>query len=129
MNKINLILLAIISFIAICIDCYAGYFVFLMTVMSLGSYYTIPYFSFVFLITILFVSSTIGICVLKKWAYRIFFTFTIISISFLLYIYVYIYSFTKKYFILNFYQIFLMAFFIIFIIYFLLPSTRRIFKK
>jgi uncharacterized BrkB/YihY/UPF0761 family membrane protein len=40
-----------------------------------------------------------------------------------------LYSFTKKYLVLETFQIFLISFFIIFTIYYLLPSTRRFFKK
>jgi len=129
MNKINLILLAIISFIAICIDCFTGYILLLMFAMPIGHYLSpLLLFFLVLLIPVLFIASVIGLFILKRWAYWIFFIMTLIFSGFL--IFIDIFDFLHKIIkFFNFQQIFLMAFFIIFIIYFLLPSTRRIFKK
>jgi Zn-dependent protease with chaperone function len=128
--KINLFLLATISLIAICVDCYAGYVLLLMFAMPIG-YYLSPWLLLFLVVSILtlFISSIVGLCRLKKWAYWVFFIMTMVSALFLLYIYIYIYSFTKKHFVLNFYQVSLLIFSVSFIIYFLIPSTRRMFDK
>ncbi len=130
MNKINLFLLVIISLIAICVDCYAGYAMLLMFAMPIGHYLSPFLLLFLVLsIPVTFISSVIGLFYLKRWAYWIFFSMTLILATFLLYIYFYIYSLAEKHLVLNIQQIFITVFFIVFTIYFLLPSTRSLFSS
>ncbi len=127
--KINLFLLVIISLTAICIDCYAGYILLLMFAMPIGHYLSPLLLLFLVLsIPILFISSIVGLCRLKKWGYCIFFIMTAFFHSFLIYFDVYylikniIKAFGAK-------QILPITSLAIFIIYFLLPSTRKLFDK
>jgi len=121
------IALTIISIIAILIDCYAGYALFLMTAMPIGHYLSpILLLFFVVLIPALFISSIVGLFKFRKWGYFIFFVLTIILNSFLTYMV--IYDLTKGYINIRFPQIFLIVFFLVFIIYFLRPSIRRLFS-
>jgi len=82
--------LIIISVIAILIDCYAGYALFLMTAMAFGPDYPFIYFTTVITLFILFTLSIMFFFKLKKWAYRTFFILTLLLHSFLILIYIYI---------------------------------------
>lgn len=129
MNTKTLIGLIIVSAIAILVDCYAGYALFLMTVMGLGVDFTIPYFSAVFLLPIIFIASIIGLFRFKKWAFRTFFALTLVLHCFLIYMDIFIFGLSigaiKR---LEMQQIFPMISLLIFLIYFLHPSVRRLFK-
>ena len=126
MNTKTLIGLIIVSAIAILVDCYAGYGLFMMTAMWLGVDFTIPYFSAVFLLPIIFIVSIINLFRLKKWAYRTFLVMTTVLHSFLIYIYM---SDLTKGLIkdLEIQQVFPMFSLSIFFIYFLRPSIRKLF--
>jgi hypothetical protein len=128
MNKINLFLLVVISLIAICVDCYAGYAMFLMFAMPIGHYLSPFLLLFLVLsVPIVFISSVIGLFYLKRLAYWVFFGMTVILHSFL--VFFYIYDLVKRYDVMGIKQVFLLAFFIVFTIYFLLPSTRSLFSS
>jgi hypothetical protein len=128
MNTKILIGLVIVSIIAILVDCYAGYGLFLMTAMPIGFYLSpILLLFLVVLIPVIFIISIIGLFRFKKWAYRIFFIMTLLLHSFLIHTDIYHLTIRviKR---LEIQQIFPITFCLIFIIYFLLPATRRLFK-
>ncbi|MDD3345664.1 MAG: hypothetical protein PHO34_04475 [Candidatus Omnitrophica bacterium] len=129
MRKLNLFLLVVITLTAICVDCYAGYFLFLMFAMPIGHYLSPFLLLFIVLsVPILFISSIVGLCKLKKWAYWIFFMMTLFPNLFLISIDIFdLLNNIIKFFKIQ--QIFLMSFFVVFVIYFLLPSTRKVFNK
>ena len=111
--------LIIVSIIAILIDCYAGYALFLMTAMPIGHYLS-PILLLVLTISvpITFIASIIGLFRFKKWAYRTFFILTLVLHSFLIYIDIYDLT-IKAIKRLEIQQIFPMISFLIFLIYFL----------
>lgn len=120
--------LIIVSIIAILIDCYAGYALFLMTAMPIGHYLS-PILLLVLTISvpITFIASIIGLFRFKKWAYRTFFILTLVLHSFLIYIDIYDLT-IKAIKRLEIQQIFPTISFLIFLIYFLQSSVRRLFK-
>jgi hypothetical protein len=127
MNTKTLIGLIILSIVAILMDCYAGYALFLMTAMSIGPDYPLLYFGTVIILLILFFASIIGLCKLKRWGYYIFVALTLVfNLPLLLMDIRYL---IKGYITLGVPQIFLMVFFLAFSIYFLKPSTRKLFDK
>ena len=126
-KKILIIILAIISLLAIMVDCYAGYALFLMTIMWLGVDFTILYFSSVLASLILFFFALIGLFKLKKWAYWVFFSMTLALHSFLVTEYLYFLS-IKAIKSLGAGHILPMVSLFVFIVYFLLPPVRRMFK-
>ena len=129
MRKINLFLLVVITLTAICVDCYAGYFLFLMFAMPIGHYLSPFLLLFIVLsVPILFISSIVGLCKLRKWAYWIFFMMTLLMHSFLIEEDIY-YLKIKEVRTLGVEQFFLIVSLLIFVIYFLLPSTRKVFNK
>jgi len=129
MRKINLFLLVVITLTAICVDCYAGYFLFLMFAMPTGHYLSPFLLLFIVLsVPILFISSIVGLCKLRKWAYWIFFMMTLLMHSFLIEEDIY-YLKIKEVRTLGVEQFFLIVSLLIFVIYFLLPSTRKVFNK
>jgi hypothetical protein len=122
------IALIIISVIAIFIDCYAGYGLFLMTAMPIGHYLSpILLLFLVVSVPITFIASIIGLFRFKKWAYRTFFTLTLLLHSFLIYIDIYDLT-IKAIKRLEIQQIFPMVSLFVFVVYFLLPSVRKLFK-
>ncbi|MDD5108537.1 MAG: hypothetical protein PHC29_03395 [Candidatus Omnitrophica bacterium] len=128
MNKINLFLLIVISLIAICVDCYAGYFLFFMTAMPIG-YYLSPILLLIIVISAptIFIVSIINLFKFKKWAYYAFFIITVLMHLFLIGLDMYFLN-TKiiKYLkIEQFIPIISLSFFVI---YFMLPSTKSMFK-
>ncbi|MCK9432049.1 MAG: hypothetical protein M0R00_03715 [Candidatus Omnitrophica bacterium] len=129
MNKLNLFLLAAITLTAICVDCYAGYFLLFMFAMPIGHYLSPFLLLFLVLsVPILFISSIVGLCRLKRWAYWIFFILTLLMHSFLIEEDIY-YLKIKEVRALGVEQFFPIAFLLIFVTYFLLPSTRKLFDK
>ncbi|MDD5501097.1 MAG: hypothetical protein PHH57_05350 [Candidatus Omnitrophica bacterium] len=129
MRKINLFLLVVITLTVICVDCYAGYFLFLMFAMPIGHYLSPFLLLFIVLsVPILFISSIVGLCKLRKWAYWIFFMMTLLMHSFLIEEDIY-YLKIKEVRTLGVEQFFPIASLLIFVIYFLLPSTRKVFNK
>lgn len=120
--------LIILSILAILMDCYAGRGFFLMLAMPTAVYLSpILFLAVSLFLLILFISSIIGLIRLKKWGYYIFFSLTFIF-SFLLLL-MDIEYLVKKYITLGVPQIFLMVFFLTFTIYFLKPSTRKLFGR
>ena len=124
--------LIIVSIMAILIDCYAGYMLFMMTAMPIGHYLS-PFLllALVLFVPTLFIASIINLFRLKKWAYRVFFTLTFIFNLVLISLeirYIYIFSLAKKRLVLETQQIFLIVSFLIFLIYFFRPSIRRLFR-
>lgn len=120
--------LIIISIVAILMDCYTGRVFFLMLAMPIGFYLSpILLLAIVLFFPAIFISSIIGLFRLKRWGYYIFFTLTFIF-SFLLLLRDIEYL-VKKYITLGIPQIFLMVFFLTFTIYFLKPSTRKLFGR
>ena len=129
MHKINLFFLVLISLIAICVDCYAGYAMFLMFAMPIGHYLS-PFLLLFLVISIpvTFISSVIGLFYLKKWAYWVFFAMTITLHSFLGYMYIF-YVNIKAIKATELKWFFPLVSLSVFIVYFLLPSTRRLFDN
>ena len=127
MNTKALIGLIIVSAIAILVDCYAGYGLFMMTAMPIGHYLSPVLLLFLVVsVPILFIASIIGLFQLKKWAYWIFLVMTTVLHSFL--IEEDIYYLTKKVIKnLEMQQIFPMISLSVFLIYFLRPSIRKLF--
>ncbi len=125
MHKINLFFLVLISLIAICVNCYAGYGLFLMTVMAYGADFPLLYFSTVVLTLVLFIASIIGLFYLKRWARNIFVSITLFLSWGLLD--VYLFQLRSKYIKLGIWLVLFIVFIPVFVIYFLLPSTRRLF--
>jgi len=132
MEKLNIAILVTLSLIALCIDCYSSYFLFLIFVFTIAHYLHLPLILIWFVILLVpafFIFTIISLCKRKRWAFWTFFSVTAFLSLILLYIYVFLYSFTKKNLALEPFQIFLISFFIVFTIYYLLPSTRRVFDK
>lgn len=127
MHKMNYLLMITVGLIAIFIDCYAGWALFLMTVMAFGVDYTLPYFILVCSTPILFIYSIIGLFNLKRWGRNIFVVMTLLLSLGLLY--VYLFELRWKYIKLEAWLILFMAFIPTFLIYFSLPSTRALFSK
>jgi hypothetical protein len=127
MNTRILIGLIIVSIMAILVDCYAGYGLFLMTAMPIG-FYLSPMLLLFLVVSIptIFIASVIGLFRFKKWAYWMFFALTFLLHSFL--VCIYIYDLVKGYDTLRIKHIFPMVSYLMFIIYFFLPSARRLFK-
>ncbi|MDP3731728.1 MAG: hypothetical protein Q8R31_01680 [Candidatus Omnitrophota bacterium] len=119
--------LIMLTIVAVLMDCYAGRGFFLMTAMSLWLDYSLLYFGTVITLLMLFFASIIGLCKLRKWGYYIFFILTFIF-SFLLLL-MDIEYLVEKYIALELPQIFLIVFFLTFTIYFLKPSTRKLFER
>lgn len=93
MNTKTLIGLIIVSAIAILVDCYAGYALFLMTAMPIGHYLSpILLLFLVVSVPILFIASIIGLFRFKKWAFRTFFALTLVLHSFLIYMDIFIFG-------------------------------------
>jgi hypothetical protein len=127
-KKILSIILVIISLITIIVDCYAGYVLFLMTAMPIG-FYLSPFLLLFIVVTIpiIFIASLVGLFKFRKWGYRIFFIITVFLHSFLVVIYI-DYLHLKAIKPLELQYVFPMVYLLIFIIYFLLPPVRRLFK-
>jgi hypothetical protein len=130
MNKLNVFLLVILSLIAIGVDCYTGYLLFLMLAMPIGHYLS-PILLLLLVISMptLYLFTIVNLFKLKRWAYWVFYIFTGLLASFLIYIYICIGGSSKKNFTLHFHQVGLIMFFLVFMAYFLLPSTRKMFNK
>ncbi len=119
--------LIMVTILAILMDCYAGRGLFLMTVMSIGPDYPLLYLCTIIILSVLFIASVTGLCKHKRWGYNIFVALTLVfnfplvlmDIKYLI----------KGYINLGIPQIFLMVFFLTFTIYFLKPSTRKLFDK
>ncbi len=121
--------LIILSIAAILMDCYVGYAFFLMLAMSPAVYLSpILFLAISLFLLLLFISSIIGLFRLKRWAYNTFVMLTLVfnSLSLLM---------DMEYFIRSGYitlqtpQVFLIAFIVIFLFYFLKPSTSSLFGK
>jgi len=121
--------LIIISLVAILIDCYAAYSLFLMTAMPLGHYIS-PFLVLLLVLTIpaIFIWSVVGLFKLRKWAYITFFSMTILFHLFLMYIDLYFMSKVEGGFHLETPKIFLVISFLSFSIFFLSPPVKRLFK-
>lgn len=81
--------LIVISTIAVLIDCYAAYALFMMTAMPIGHYLS-PFLLLFLVVSVpfAFIASIINLFRLKEWAYWVFFTLTVLLHSFLSYIYI-----------------------------------------
>jgi len=129
MHKLNILLLILISLTALIIDCYSLYILCLMFSMPVG-FYISPFLVWFLWLTvpIFFIYTIIGLFKKEKWAYWVFFVSSSFLMLFLLYLefHYFMLKIFKKF---NENQIFLLVFFIMFIIYYALNSTRRLFKK
>lgn len=128
MNTKTLIGLIMLTILAILMDCRAGYVFFLMLAMPTAVYLSPLLFIVVSLsLLILFISSIIGLFQLRKWAYNIFIMLTLIFNSLMSLIY--IRDLRRGYNTFTNQLIFLIIFVLIFTLYFLKPSTRKLFDK
>lgn len=124
----TLVGLIIVSAMAILIDGYAGYGLFLMTAMPIVHYLSpILLLFLVVSVPTIFIASIINLFRFKKWAYWTFFVMTVALHSFL--IYMDISDFTTKVIKrLEIQHIFPMVSLTVLVVYFLCPSVRRLFK-
>lgn len=128
-RNIVLIGLIAVSLMAFVVDCYAGYALFLMTAMPIGHYLS-PFLLLFLVISvpITFVASIIGLFRFRKWGYWIFFITTLLLHSFLIREDIYLLS-IKAIKTFKTEQIMPIVSLFVSIIYFMLPYTRRLFKR
>jgi len=130
MSIIKLSGLIIITMIAVLIDCYAGYTLFLMTAMPIG-YYLSPFLLLFIIISVptIFIVSIINLFKFRKWAYYAFLVVTLLMHLFLIEEDVY-YFFIKAKIkdSIGIEQFIPVASLTFFLIFFLLPVVRRRFK-
>lgn len=128
MNVKTLIGLIIVSVVAISVDCYAAYYLFMMTAMPIMHY--LSPFLLLFLIVsvpLLFIASIIGLFWLKKWAYWTFLVMTALLHSFLIYLFIFFLTINASE-ALEMRYLFPVISFLVFVIYFLRPSVRKSFN-
>lgn len=135
MDKSKLFLLIVIIIISIPVNCLALYYLFLILAMPVGHYLS-PWIFFplclflIFVVPVSFILTLVGLYEQKKWAYHTFFIITALLHSFLVFIFVWLhYLMSKRHHDLNFFQISFLVYFIIFVIFFILPSTRKFFIR
>ncbi len=121
--------LIILSIVAILMDCYAGYAFFIMLARHTAVYVSpILFLATSLFLSVVFIIPIIGLFRLKRWAYNTFVMLTLIFNSLLLLMDME-YFIRKGYITLQAPQVFLIAFIVIFLFYFLKPSTSSLFEK
>jgi hypothetical protein len=114
--------------VTISVNCYAGYALFLMTAMPIGFYLSpVLLLLIVVSVPVILTVTIINLFRLKKWAYYTFFILTLLLHSFLIEEDLY-YLKIKAVRALEFKQFIPVISLLIFVIYFLLPSVRKLFK-
>lgn len=130
----------LITLMALCVNYHSVYLLGWILISSLSSITTIPinvpvfvpyliYF-FIFIILPTFCIFTI-ICLFKleRWAYWVFFFCTSLLNLILIFFHIISLSMISKHFVFGKLQILAISYFLIFTVYYLLPSTRKLFNK
>lgn len=125
----------IFGIMAISVNFYIGYLflpAFMMLIqyhlaMLLGNNYYNVFYSLLFLLSICILALLAGLFRLKKWAYYIFVALTLL-LNFLMF-FIHVGNLIDGQFNLRIFSLILIISTVCFIIYFLKPSTRRLFNK
>lgn len=110
-------------------DLFSGAIFFMMFLMPAQAFFWNGFVSIILLLLLLLFISIIGLFRLKNWGKNIFVTITLIMNSLLILFETYLVLRTRSIDLLVVIDIILILFIISFIIYFSLPSTRKLFAK